>query len=683
MSASLGEGVEKIRQAKTAIEEGQKTLARQLLREILIAENNNLAAWELLAQATKNDEERVYCLKRILDIRPNHPWAGEQLDQILSKPNTPPFFEESPSFQNSTINLRNPMKNPAPDAPAPLTPGPLPAAEEMPQEPRRRKRRRTPVVIPLAAALGLLCVVIWGYVFFFVKPPELNPSARQTLTAAFLHEVGCQVLIEQAMQAAGSSCNQIGPNSVCYGNFTLQAELAPEAQVQFSQRGDTIDIRYLQRLSASPLNTGNNEWGIAIFRVMANLPGSLPGEIVTLMVFGNTTLDNQSPNLQTFYFSSQLGQLVCEQVPFDGIMIDTPEGAGVRFNINGTELTLMGDASLTANPGGEMAVNLYSGSGVIVSNGQEQYFGAGQSVSVQLGGENGLQAISPPSAPVPLSPVELEIACTMSGQYCSQGEVTPVSEEEAQNNIFATLGITPTATPLISNTPSITPTPSRTATATSTPTVTRTPTRTGTRTITSTATRTRTPTRTSTGGTLTPSRTATPTQTPTPTATYTHTFTPITPSATATFTPSPSATVVATNTPTRTPSRTATSTSTTPACTTITGSLSMSTYDLVMVITNNSGGTITMDSLHIGWLDGPSQKLQSVVLNGTSLWSGNDNAAPSDLPSELAWSGTAADRQVLNGTPGTLTMTFFVVLPSGTNTVEIIFDNGCTIQGSQ
>jgi len=84
---------------------------------------------------------------------------------------------------------------------------------------------------------------------------------------------------------------------------------------------------------------------------MANLPRSLPGETVTLMLFGNTTLDNQSNNLEAFYFSSQLGQVVCDKVPFDGLKIDVPEGSGVQFKINGTELTLMGNASLKANKG--------------------------------------------------------------------------------------------------------------------------------------------------------------------------------------------------------------------------------------------------------------------------------------------------------------------------------------------
>ena len=108
---------------------------------------------------------------------------------------------------------------------------------------------------------------------------------------------------------------------------------------------------------------------------------SLPGETITMVVFGNTTLDNQSGNMESFYFFSELGQIACEAVPFDGLMITSPDGSGLRINVNGAELTLMGSASLKAVKNGEMEVSIFSGAGKIVSNGEEQYFGAGETGS--------------------------------------------------------------------------------------------------------------------------------------------------------------------------------------------------------------------------------------------------------------------------------------------------------------
>ena len=563
---------EKIRQAVGFIRAGQKEQARLVLREILLNDSNNLTVWELLSRATNNQAELVYCLNHILSIQPGHAWARKELDKV-EQPTFPAdtLKQESKSSEDSKANLRDELGLSSLSTQAPLPVSPAPQSSPPLKRPAKKKRRNLPLVLYISGALGVLCMALWGYyLLVLLGSQRMNSSQRLTQTADALQQANCQVLIDEAMQAAGTSCDKLGGNSVCYGNFTIQSKLVPGSTDPFSQRGDIINIRELQQLSASPLNISNHQWGIAIFKVMANLPRSLPGETVTLMVFGNTTLDNQSPSLETFYFSSQLGQVVCDKVPFDGITIDTPEGSGETFRINGTELTLMGNASLTANPGGNMNVSLYSGSGKIVSNGQEQYFGAGQRVSVELGGDNGMQAIGGPSAPVALSPAEMQIACTMYGKYCSAAEITPVSVEQAQANIQSGLGATPSITPTASLRPSAstTLTPTLTLTRTSTPTFTKTATRTLTRTA--TRTRTTTPTRTATlvntataSGTGIMTATGISTFSPTPTPTFSLTPTPAdTFTVTSSFTYTP--TDITPDTPTYTPTYTATATTSTP-----------------------------------------------------------------------------------------------------------------------
>ena len=588
---------EKIRQAVGFIRAGQKEQARLILREILLNDSNNLTVWELLSRATINKTELVYCLKHILNIQPDHAWARRELDQL--EPPIPPADtpkQDSKSPEDGKANLRDELGLSSPTTQAPLPVSPAPQSSPPLKEPPKKKRRNLPLVLYISGALGVLCVALWGYyLLVLLGSQRMNSSQRMTQTADALQQANCQVLIDEAMQAAGTSCDKLGGNSVCYGNFTIQSKLVPGSTDPFSQRGDIINIRELLQLSASPLNISNHQWGIAIFKVMANLPRSLPGETVTLMVFGNTTLDNQSPSLETFYFSSQLGQVVCDKVPFDGITIDTPEGSGETFRINGTELTLMGNASLTANPGGNMNVSLYSGSGKIVANGQEQYFGAGQRVSVQLGGDNGMQAIGGPSAPVALSQAEMQIACTMYGKYCSAAEITPVSVEQAQANIQSGLGPTPSITataslrPSASTTPAPTLTPTLTLTRTSTPTFTKTATRTLTRTATRTLTRTATRTQTTT-----PTRTATPVYTATAsgtgimTATATPTFSPTpTPSDTSTDTPI----YTPTDTPIYTPTDTPTATTIPPSATPVTPTPSV----YVSIIVPASDGTTLTD----------------------------------------------------------------------------------------
>ena len=526
---------DKLSQAAGFIKSGKQDDARLLLREVLMADRNNLLAWELLFHVAQNQEEKAFCLKTILKLRPDHPWARQQLAEIT----TP--------AELATQVLSD--ANPPQPGPAPLRTPPG-SGGGTPQEPQKKKKPARFLLVAAIVFVALVCVGMVGIVVARVDYLYRNSQADLAATALAASDKNCQALIQQAVQASGSSCQQIGSNKVCYGNNVLQADLNPSTSERFTQRGDVVDIGVLQNLSASPLEIDKDQWGVAVFKVLANLPDSLPGETVTMLVFGNTQLANSSGNLEAFHFSSQFGQIVCNKINLDGIMISMAKGQGMQFTVNGTELTLTGNASLKAAKNGNMQVSLYSGAGRIVSQGQQQYFGAGQQVSVQLGGPGGSDAISPPSTPAPLSSDELKLACSMSGQYCSPGEITPVSPGDAQATVQAGLAtLTPTPvppTPTMTSLPTNTPFGAPTATNTSAVTATNTP-------IPPTNTPTP-PTHTPTPptGTPLPTHTATRTNTPLPpthTPTPTHTPLPPTDTPLPTNTPVPSNTPVPTNTP--------------------------------------------------------------------------------------------------------------------------------------
>ena len=526
----------------------------------------------------------------------------------------------------------------------------------------RRKRQESIFVLLFGAFLSFICVGIAGFALYlggynpFVLPFNLTATAMSQRNAS------CQVLINKAIQSSDSFCGETNSNNVCYGNTTIQAELAPDATRRFSERGDIVAVNELRRLSAAPLNLENDEWGIAVFKVIANLPRSLPGETITMVVFGNTTLDKESGGLESFYFFNELGQIACEAVPSDGLMLTSPDGSGLRINVNGTELTLKGNANLKAVKNGEMEVSLFSGSGRMVSNGQEQYFGAGQKVSVELGGENGTQSISGPSVPEQLTQEELNTACAITGQYCSQSLITPVSEAEAQQQLQAEITFTPTSIP--TQTPTIRPSPTLFPTNTSfvlptwTPRWTLTPTRTLTPIPSATRTRTPVPTRTRTPTpTLTRTRTATPTITQTPTVTLT---------STATATPTASAT------PTSTPS-----------CGLILPSLvtNPNPNELAMDIVNSNVAPITIASFHADWVKvAASQKLSKLILDGTEIWNIADTTPPSDVPTEGNWNNNS--RTISGGIVGNLIVQFQDPLEPGNYQLQITFDNGCQVNGS-
>jgi hypothetical protein len=481
MNASSDLLSQKLRDAAELLRAGQKQEARRLLREALELDRNHLATWELLWRAVYNVREEMHCLNRILAIDPNHSAAKRRRNELL--------LSNRPSRRSS----------------------------------RKKQQEAAMLFVLFGMLVSILCIGIGGIALW---RGGYLPFGFANLTATVLAEnnASCQALIDRAIQASGAYCEGTGVNRVCYGNIMLQADLAQGASQRFAERGDIIPVHDLSRMTASPLNLMTQEWGIAVFKLMANLPRSLPGETVTMVVFGSATLENQSgdsDSLESFYFSSELGQIVCEKVPFDGLLINAPDGSGIRLRINGSELTVIGTASVKAIKNGEMEVTVYKGSARIVSQGEEQYVGAGQKSRVELGGENGAQSISPPSAPQPLSQQELNMACTLTGQYCSPAEIVPVSQEQARSQIESAITSTPT------------PTPTFTVTATASPTIFPTNTLFVFHVVSPTPRVSRTPTFTPT---RTPTRTPALTRTFTPTATRTSTFTPTQP-LTATFTP--------------------------------------------------------------------------------------------------------------------------------------------------
>ncbi|RMF81661.1 MAG: hypothetical protein D6737_04325 [Chloroflexi bacterium] len=111
---------------------------------------------------------------------------------------------------------------------------------------------------------------------------------------AYTQESVCEALVQTALSSAREACDATGRNQACYGNVTLQAE--PHAGIpllDFDEPGDMVDLAGLQSLRLSSLNEVTNEWGVAFMRVQANLPGTLPGQNVLFILFGDVRIDNR------------------------------------------------------------------------------------------------------------------------------------------------------------------------------------------------------------------------------------------------------------------------------------------------------------------------------------------------------------------------------------------------------
>ncbi len=113
--------------------------------------------------------------------------------------------------------------------------------------------------------------------------------------AEIVHAQGdCPSIVQQALDATKESCDSLGRNQACYGNINLEA--TPRDGVPdftFETPGDLVDVANLQSLQLSSLDTDFNSWGVALMKVQANLPDTLPGQNVTFVLFGDVQIENK------------------------------------------------------------------------------------------------------------------------------------------------------------------------------------------------------------------------------------------------------------------------------------------------------------------------------------------------------------------------------------------------------
>ena len=103
----------------------------------------------------------------------------------------------------------------------------------------------------------------------------------------------CADIIQQAMVTVEETCAITGRNQACYGNISLEA--TPREGVEnfrFEQQGDIAGVADVDTLRLRGLDPVENIWGIALMKIQANLPDSLPGENVTFLLFGDVEIQN-------------------------------------------------------------------------------------------------------------------------------------------------------------------------------------------------------------------------------------------------------------------------------------------------------------------------------------------------------------------------------------------------------
>jgi len=153
-------------------------------------------------------------------------------------------------------------------------------------------------------------------------------------------ESECPALIATALDLAQATCQGTNTNFACYGHASLEAEVNPAAgSIDFEQAGDMVELTNLRSLRLSALDTHNQLWGVSLMRVAAVPQLNQPLEPLTLLFFGDVSVENRV------------------EVPVDfAITTATRRNVNIRFAPN-TDAVVLGTlgGSATATAQGRLA----------------------------------------------------------------------------------------------------------------------------------------------------------------------------------------------------------------------------------------------------------------------------------------------------------------------------------------
>lgn len=147
-------------------------------------------------------------------------------------------------------------------------------------------------------------------------------------------DMTCPIIVQTALDTIHDLCDSTGRNQACYGNLSLEVEPQPEVEsLKFDSPGDIVHAADIQSLRLSSMDAAVPEWGIAMMRLQANLPDTMPGQNVTFLLFGNVEIQN-----------------TVEQVPEIEVMVTASDSINVRRAPDDAVITTLAPGTiLTAN----------------------------------------------------------------------------------------------------------------------------------------------------------------------------------------------------------------------------------------------------------------------------------------------------------------------------------------------
>jgi hypothetical protein len=155
----------------------------------------------------------------------------------------------------------------------------------------------------------------------------------------------CPDVVNQAMNQIGRSCANMGRNTACYGFNDVSASFTESVDPNtFTRPDDRTAVNQLNHIRTSPFRLDDGTWGISLLNIQANLPNTLPGQGVVMVVFGGVEVENAVDPEEAFIppatgitvnTAAQTNLLATQ--PIDGrspaVVAEVPAGASVQADV--------------------------------------------------------------------------------------------------------------------------------------------------------------------------------------------------------------------------------------------------------------------------------------------------------------------------------------------------------------
>ncbi len=184
-------------------------------------------------------------------------------------------------------------------------------------------------------------------------------------------ELQCADAIKRILQDTGDRCKDTLRNKGCYGNDLVLATPREGVPLDganafvFQKPSDQANITDIDTLRLAPLKQDANQWGVSYLRVQANFPDVQAGQFVTMLLFGDASIEDRSKQtstatgkqqspLQAVYFRTGAGSPSCKSAPTSGLILQTPRGAQkAELTINEVKLRV-GSTIFLQSPSDEL-----------------------------------------------------------------------------------------------------------------------------------------------------------------------------------------------------------------------------------------------------------------------------------------------------------------------------------------